>query len=483
MQNIADVYSPADRPVRVLQYGEGNFLRAFADVMIDIANERGVFGGDIAIVKPIRGGSLDAFARQRNLYTVRLRGLRDGQPYTEDRVVTSVADAVDAYADYARYAAYARLDSLRFILSNTTEAGIVYSETDSLDMCPPESFPGKLTKLLWERCEHFGYDPQKGVTILPVELIDDNGAILRDCVVRLARRWGLGERFLAWLDTACAFASTLVDRIVTGFPTGGEADAFAQLGYEDRLIVCAEPFALWVIEQPPGAARLPLDEAGLPVQYVADHHPYKQRKVRILNGAHTSFALAAFLAGHETVLQAVSDPLTGDFLRGVIDDEILPTLPLPREELQAFAAAVLERFANPFVAHRLLSIALNSVSKWRARCLPSLLAYYEANAALPPRLTFSLAALLAFYTTDAAPDGTPYQPADDGDVLAFFAAHRGDDPAALARAALSGEAFWGRDLTQIPGLADAVAACLADIRAQGMRGAMQARFGRAAGEA
>lgn len=482
LPSIQQLHPRAERPVRVLQFGEGNFLRGFADYFIDIANERGQMDAGIAIAKPIPMGTLDAFHQQDCVYTVCLRGRVDGEPVERERVVTSVRDAVDCYAEYERYAAYAKLPTLRFVVSNTTEAGIVYDDDDRLDLCPPASYPGKLCKLLYERAEHFDYALDKGLIILPVELIDENGLRLRECVQRLAKRWALGERFERWLSESCVFASTLVDRIITGYPRAEEQAFWARLGYEDHLIVTGEPFALWVIESDRDISR-EFNMDGLPVLFTDDHRPYKQRKVRILNGAHTSFVLAAYLCGYDTVAQSMGDPMIRAFMEGVIFDEVIPTLTLPEADLRDFAAKVLDRFNNPFVRHALLSIALNSVSKWRARCLPSLKAYVAKNGALPPRLAFSLAALIAFYGGDELRDGAliahrggeEYKVLDDAGALAFFLQRHADAPDALAKAALSNADFWGEDLTLIPGLEARVAEDLSAIRDGGMRAAMEAR--------
>lgn len=482
----ARTQKPEERPIRVMQFGEGNFLRAFVDYMLDIANEKSGFNGGVAIVKPIPFGSLDAFREQDCLYTVLLRGLKDGEPAEQARLVTCVRDAVDAYAEYDRYAAYAKLESLRLIVSNTTEAGIALDENDRFDLCPPNSYPGKLCKFLYERAEAFDYAEDKGLIMLPVELIDDNGAELKRCVKALARRWELGDRFERWLDEACAFASTLVDRIVTGYPKEEAEALWRRFGYEDRLLVTGEPFALWVIEcEKDLSEELPLAACGLPVIMTDDQKPYKQRKVRILNGAHTSFVPAAFLCGHDDVLSAMKDPAIKGFMQRALYDEVIPTLSLPREELLAFAGAVTERFENPYIKHALLSICLNCVSKWRARCMPSLLGYVELRGALPARLTFSLAALMALYhggvykdgALECRRDGEPYTLRDEEGVLRFFAQSAGMDAGELTNAFLSNEAFFGRDLTKVPGLAESVSDSLRDVLAKGMRAAMSERFG------
>jgi len=474
------------RPVKVLQFGEGNFLRAFVDYMLDIANEQGWFNGSIVLVKPIPFGSLDVFHEQDCRYTVLLRGMENGQRVEKSRLVTSVSDAVDAYAEYEKYAAFAKLDTLRLIVSNTTEAGIVLDTADQLELTPPNTYPGKLTKLLYERALAFDYAPDKGIIILPVELIDDNGIQLERCVKALSRHWKLGERFERWLDDACVFTSTLVDRIVTGYPRDEAEAIWQKLGYEDRLLDTAEPFGLWVIESRKDiSADLPLPQCGLPVLFTDNQKPYKQRKVRILNGAHTSFVPVAFLCGHDIVLEAMHDPLVKRFMQDTLYDEVIPTLTLPKEDLLQFAQAVTSRFENPFIKHALLSICLNSVSKWRARCLPSVLGFVEMKGELPPRLTFSLAALMALYQggelkeggLECRREGKPYLLHDDEAVLTFFAENGSLPAAALTKAFMTRTDFFGQDLTEIPGLQTAVSDALEAIRQKGIRAVMEERFG------
>ena len=483
--NATMLNAPA-RPVRVLQFGEGNFLRAFVDYMIDILNEKTDFNGGVVLVKPIPFGNLDAFHQQDCRYTVLLRGLVDGKPVEQSRKITSVMDAVDAYGEYEKYAAFAKLDTLRFIVSNTTEAGIVLDESDELALCPPKSYPGKLCKLLYERAQAFDYAPDKGLVVLPVELIDDNGIELRRCVKALAKLWKLGDRFDKWLDEACVFTSTLVDRIVTGYPRDEAEQIWQKLGYEDRLLVTGEPFALWVIESAKDISKeLPLPGCGLPVIFTDNQKPYKQRKVRILNGAHTSFVPAAFQCGYDYVLDAMRDPMIKTFMQNTLYDEVIPTLSLPKADLMAFAQAVTGRFENPYIKHALLSICLNSVSKWRARCMPSLLGYVQLNNQLPPRLTFSLASLMALYhggvmkdgALECVRDGQPYTLRDDEAVLTFFADNSKLPAVELCQRFLSNETFFGQDLTKVPGLLDSVSKSLESILSKGMKATMQQAFG------
>ncbi len=474
-----------ERPVKVLQFGEGNFLRAFVDYMIDIANEKGEFDGDIVLVKPIEFGTLDRFHDQECQYTVQLRGRVDGEPKKINRIVTSVTDVVDAYGEYEKYADFAKLDTLRFIVSNTTEAGIVYDDTDKIELNPPKTYPGKLTKFLYERYKHFNGAQDKGLVMLPVELIDDNGIHLKECVLKFAELWKLEDEFVAWVNDACVFTSTLVDRIVTGYPRDEAEELCREFGYQDNLIVTGEPFALWVIESAKDISdEFPLPKAGLPVIFTDNQKPYKQRKVRILNGAHTSFVLASYLCGNDIVLESMNDALILNFIKATIFDEVIPTLTLPKQELEEFADAVLTRFNNPYVKHAHLSISLNSVSKWRARCMPSFLGYIEKEGKVPAHLAFSLAALMAFYTgteiRDKAlighRDGQEYNIMDDAAVLEFFAANSSKEPAEFAHAVLSNEDFWGQDLSALAGVEELIVSYLTDIRANGMRKTMEKVF-------
>ena len=356
------------------------------------------------------------------------------------------------------------------MISNTTEAGIVYDPACRFDDCPPASFPAKLTRLLWQRW----YAGKPGLILLPCELIADNGTVLRDTVLRHAADWALEEDFLHWLREENRFCNTLVDRIVTGYPAAQAPRLNAENGYEDALLDTAEPFGLWVIEGDEALSReFPAQKAGLPVKFVAEHHPYKEQKVRILNGGHTSMVLAAYLAGHNIVRECMEDEAVRAYLEGALFQEIIPTLSLPREDCEAFARAVEERFANPYIDHRLLDIALNSVSKWRARVLPSVTAYLEKTGRLPVQLTFSFAALCAFYTQDQR-SGEPYPVRDEAAVLEFFAAHAEDTSQMLITALAAQENFWGQDLNQLPSFTAAAAAHLERIRRDGIAAAMDA---------
>lgn len=483
MKNISKIgIEKKPRPIRVLQFGEGNFLRGFADYMIDILNEKTDFNGDIVIVKPIEFGELKHFTDQDSIYTVLLRGQENGFVKTEKRIVTCCRKAICCYDDYAEYSGLAKLDSLRFIISNTTEAGIVYNSSENIFACPPVSYPGKLLKFLYERYTYFNGAEDKGLIILPVELIDDNGIELVRIVKRLSSEWELGEEFIKWLDNSCVFASTLVDRIVTGYPKGEDEIIFDEFGYNDKLLVAGEPFALWVIETERDIRNeLPFDTAGLPVVFTENQKPYKQRKVRILNGAHTSFMPVSFLSGNDYVGQSMKDETIRKFLIDTVFNEIIPTLDLPESELCQFANSVIDRFENPFIKHSLLSISLNSISKYRTRCLPSLLEYNKRMSKLPVRLTFSLAAIFAFYKGSeirggaliGIRNGEEYEIRDDEQVLRFFSEHSRLAANITVNDFLGNVDFWGTDLNRIKGLNEAVNGYLSEINVMGMRKALE----------
>lgn len=468
-------------PERVLQFGEGNFLRAFVDYMIDKLNCEGKFGGSVVLVQPIGTGMVDVINEQNSLYTVILRGLENGQEVNEKRVVTSVSRCLSPFTNYDDYIACAKNPDLRFIVSNTTEAGITHNPADKLNDKPQQSFPGKVTAFLYERFKAFNGDPTRGFVFIPCELIDDNGTELRRIVLQYANEWGLGADFINWVETANYFTNTLVDRIVTGYPHDEADELCKQLGYKDNLIVTAEVFHFWVIEYPnmPGAENLskelPFDQIGLNVVWTNDVKPYKARKVRILNGAHTSSVLAAYLAGHRTVGEMMDDPVFDAYLRETLFDEVIPTILkyLPYENLASFANSVFDRFKNPYIKHYLTSIALNSVSKFKARVLPSILEYVNIKNELPKNLTFSMAALIAFYK-----GGDDYQPQDDAYVLGFFsnvwAACDGSECAvnALVASTLANEQFWGENLNAIPNFANKVSEHLYNILTKGAKTAI-----------
>ena len=465
-----------DAPERVLQFGEGNFLRAFVDYFIDVLNEKTGFNSKVVLCQPIAPGLADMINEQEGLYTLYLRGFQDGQKVSRKRIISCVSRCLNPYTEFDALLACADNPDLRYIACNTTEAGIVYDPSCQFADTPADSYPGKLTQFLYARFKAFGKEKGKGFAVLSCELIDDNGKELEKCVLKYARQWNLGDDFVNWIKEENIFCSTLVDRIVTGYPRNEAAEICEELGYEDNVIDTGEVFGFWVIEGPQSLKEeLPFEKAGLPVLITDNHKPYKQRKVRILNGAHTSMVLGAYLAGQDIVRDCMKDDVIRGFMNQAIYQEIIPTLTLPEEELLDFAKAVTDRFDNPFIDHALLSISLNSTSKWKARVMPSLKGYVEKFDALPECLTASLAFYIAFYRGvrldengfAGLRDGKEYPISDDKSILEFYDAHKKEDAQTLTKAVLSNTAFWGEDLTQIPGLEQAVAEDLNIIEEKG----------------
>ncbi|WP_299987497.1 tagaturonate reductase [uncultured Pontibacter sp.] len=449
---------PQRHPVKVLQFGEGNFLRGFVDWIIDLLNERTNFDGQVQIVQPLDKGIVHLLQHQEGLYHVLLEGIQGGETTRELRLISCIADATNPYENYKAYLALAENPDLQFVISNTTEAGIAFDEADTGMETLPSSFPGKLTALLYHRFRHFEGAADRGLYLIPCELIEKNGEALRDSILAYAKHWNLPADFAAWIEQHNHFCNTLVDRIVPGFPKDNIQEIQQEIGYHDNLVVKAEPFHLWVIEAPEAVrAAFPANEAGLQVKFVEDLTPYRTRKVRILNGAHTALVPVAYLQGLRTVRDAIEDKKAGDFIRRAIFEEIIPTLDLPQEELEQFANDVIERFQNPFIRHELISIALNSVSKYKVRVLPSVLEYYQRKGQLPKRLLQSLAALILFYKGEWNGESIPLN--DTPEVLAFFERTWQQESAdEVVTAVLSNKDFWDTDLTLIPGLADLVTA-------------------------
>lgn len=462
---------------RVIQFGEGNFLRAFIDWQIDWLNEHHGIDAGIVVVRPRNREVSDSLNQQQGLYTTLIRGLNEqGERVSETRLIRSLNREVQPYKQFDDYLALAENPQLRFVFSNTTEAGIAFVGTDALTDQPASSFPGKLTQLLWARFTHFNGAGDKGWLIVPCELIDHNGDTLRETVLRYADHWQLPATFKTWINEHCAFYNTLVDRIVTGFPQDS-AQIETELGYQDRYLVAGEVYYQFVIQGPAMLAdELKLNALAPQVRMVEDIAPYKAQKVAILNGAHTAMVPVAFLAGLESVGEAMDDSAISHFVDKLLREEVIPTLDLPADELHAFADAVQRRFRNPFIRHALLSIALNGMTKFRTRLLTPLLTSHQKTGQWPPHLTFAFAALIAFYRGESEGKSWPLQ--DDAQWLQRYAegwkALQDDQisPEQLVHSVLSDAHHWGEDLTLQPGLVAAVSQHLQNIIAHGMREAL-----------
>jgi tagaturonate reductase len=447
---------PQNRPVKVLQFGEGNFLRAFVDWIIDILNEKADFNGAVEIVQPISKGMAKMVNDQDGLYHVVLNGLQHGKTISETRLISSVAGAFNPYEDFGHFLKTAENPHLQFIISNTTEAGITFNANDTNATMLADSFPAKVTQLLYHRFKHFNGAADKGLALIPCELIEKNGDTLKQTILQYIALWNLPNDFKTWVDTANTFCNTLVDRIVPGYPKDTIDEIQKSVGYEDNLVVTAEPFHLWVIEATDAVRKsFPAEKADLQVKFVNDLTPYRTRKVRILNGAHTALVPVAYLRGLRTVRESVDDQYTGEFIRKAIFDEIIPTLDLSKEELTQFANDVIERFQNPFIRHELISISLNSVSKYKVRVLPSVIEYTKHTGKLPEKLLHSLAALIRFYKGEVKGEAIPLN--DTPEILDFFKkAWATNNPVQVVKATLSNKTFWDQDLTLIEGLENKV---------------------------
>jgi len=473
---------------KVIQFGEGNFLRGFCDYMINKLNQNGYFNGSIVVVQPIAQGLAPMLNEQDGLYTHIRRGIENGKTVYERNLITCISRALNPYNEFSEYLALAHKESIRFIISNTTEAGIAYDPSNKFDDAPPSSFPGKLTVLLHERYKAFNGDVNKGFVILSCELIDNNGAVLKTCVDKYIDQWGLSEEFKNWVHESTFFASTLVDRIVTGYPRDEVADLQKELGYDDHLIDTSEVFGLWAIEAPKKfSEEIPFHKAGLNVVWTDDVTPYKLRKVRVLNATHTMTVLAAFLDGKDTVGECVKDELILKYMKKGLYEEAVPLMTLPKQDVLDFADSVFERFSNPFIKHYCLTISLNSNSKFKVRNLPTILGHFEKYHEVPTVMSFAFAALIAFYRGTEIKDnaligsrnGVPYKIIDDMPILEvykdlwsrFDGTKEGTEK--LVKEVLAKDFIWGLDLNTIDGLATKVSDYLYGIVTRGVRAVME----------
>ena len=458
------------RPERIIQFGEGNFLRCFVDWIISNMNEKANFNSDVVIVQPLGMGRIDNLMEQDCLYHVNLQGLDNGKPVNSFRLIDCVSRALNPYKQFADFLALAEQPEMRFVISNTTEAGIAYDPSCKLDDAPASSYPGKLVQLLYHRYQYFKGDMSKGLIIFPCELIFLNGHKLKEVIYQYIDLWQLGDGFKEWFEKACGVYATLVDRIVPGFPRKDIDKIKAELDYDDNNVVQGEFFHLWVIEAPGSVAKeFPADKAGLNVLFVPSEEPYHERKVTLLNGPHTVLSPVAFLSGINIVRDACQHPVIGRFVHRVMYDELMPTLNLPQDELKHFADAVLERFCNPFVDHQVTSIMLNSFPKYATRDLPGLKTYLKRKGHLPEGLVLGLAAIMVYYRGGKRADGADIVPNDAPEIMELLSKlWKEDDVENLVKTVLAQTSIWGEDLNAIPGLKDRVVYYINRINEVGM---------------
>lgn len=499
MKKINEVITPITRPEKVIQFGEGNFLRAFVDWQIDIANEKAGFNGNVVIIQPLPSGMTEQINEQDGLYTTVLRGLKDGKPTVETRCINSISRCINPYTDYDEYIKCAENPDLRFLISNTTEAGIAYDSSAKLDDKPQVSYPGKVTAFLYKRFLSFGGARDKGMILIPCELSEDAGLNLRICILQHARDWHLGPDFVNWFNNSCDVCSCLVDRIVPGYrpllnkDENGKTQAenlCEKLGYQDNLLDSAELFHLWCIESAKSHEdELPLVKAGCNVIWTPNMDFYHTRKVRVLNGTHTMTVLAAYLSGLTYVQDCFKDKNVFKFMNDGLFNEIIPSVDGDQQALIDYAHDVFERFQNPFNPHAMMDISLNSVSKFFTRDLPSVIGYIKKFGKVPAKLAFSIASLIAFYNgTEITQndkgaavlksvrviDNSTYFNSDSKSVLEFFAElnKHTSDAAKKSKAVLANKDFWNEDLTEYAGLEAEVTKWLSEIQSKGMKQAI-----------
>jgi len=493
---INEVNKKETKKVKIMQFGEGNFLRAFVDWIVNSTNKATDFNAGVVVVQPIPReingrvcGRVKELMDADGLYTLYLQGLQDGKAVRQHEVIKCLQDGVDPYEDYAKYLAYAESDDLQFIISNTTEAGIAFDENDTDFTKTPNSYPGKLLAFLQKRYQA----GKKGLYIIPCELIDYNGKKLREVLVKLAEHNNMDKNFINWIVTENKFFNTLVDRIVPGYPRNDAEQFQLDLGYQDQNMVVGEIFHLWCIDantvedKAQAAANLaelkaafPTEKAGLNVLFVESIVPYKQRKVKILNGSHTTLVPVSYMAGIDAVKETIEDAELGKFVKEFIFNEVIPTIDIPEDQMIAYSNSVLERYMNPYVHHLLMSIALNSSSKYKERVLPSVLQYMERKNALPKHALFSLAALITFYNGVRLSDGSKIELSDTNvawnellsSLWAANDAKTVEGAKAIVTAVLGFKEHWGVDLNEFAGVNEFVTESLVAINTTTMKNAI-----------
>lgn len=471
------IVNKPSRPIKVMQFGEGNFLRAFVDWILQKMNNAKVFDGGVVVVQPMPFGRVENLKEQDGLYTLYLQGLQNGKAERVHEVIDVLEDYLNPFTDYAKYLEYAKSTDLEFIISNTTEAGIAFDPTDTDFSVTPKSYPGKLLAFLKARYDYFNGDLTKGLEIIPCELIDYNGDTLKHVLVELANNNKMDQKFIEWVTKANRFYNTLVDRIVPGYPRNEDKKLWEDLGYIDNNMVVGEIFHLWVIDGPKGLEeKLPAPKAGLNVLFVESIKPYKERKVKILNGSHTCLVPVSYLSGIDTVRETIEDEQLGKFVKEFIFDEVVPTINIPQDQMISYANSVLERYSNPFVRHELMSIALNSVTKYKTRILPTVLQNINDLKKMPKHALFSLAALMYFYRGKRGNEDIKL--ADDPWAIELFQKLWSEFDGTKAgckkivETVLGLEHHWEVNLNTLPGVTDFVTDCLYEITTKPMREAL-----------
>jgi len=477
-------------PEKIIQFGEGNFLRAFADWIFWYMNQKTDFNASVVVVPPTPRGSAERLNAQDCLYHVNLQGRQNGKVVDQLDRVDVISRAVNAYTQNAAFLALAEQPEIRFVISNTTEAGITFDPTCKLTDAPAASYPGKLTQLLYRRFKTFKGDAKKGLIIIPCELIFLNGHHLKECILQYIELWQdeIGkdcEKFKTWFTKYCYVCTTLVDRIVPGFPHKDIDKLQKRAGYADALMVQSEVFHLWVIERPENMSiaqlrkEFPAEKAGLNVLIAESEAPYHERKVTLLNGPHTVLSPVAYLSGINIVREALHDPVVGKYIRKVQFEELMQTLNLPMDELKKFGADVLERFDNPYIDHAVTSIMLNSFPKFEARDLPGLKIYLQRKGELPKGLVLGLAAIITYYKGGKRADGAPIQPNDAPQIMEYLAQlwSTGDTRKVAEGVLGATDIIWKeskQNLNEIHGLTDMLTEFLDSIQQKGMKETVRA---------
>ncbi|WP_321827910.1 tagaturonate reductase [Maribacter dokdonensis] len=464
-------------PIKVMQFGGGNFLRAFVDISIQKINNATNFNAGVAVIKPTARGDYQELKSQDGLFSVQLEGYENNTFVQDLTVVDCIQKVINPYSEWQKYIDLSKTPKLRFIISNTTEAGIVFNSNDAFDHTPPKEFPAKLTVWLFHRFTHFDGALDKGCILLPVELIDKNGEALKQCILQYADHWSLSDAFKNWISEACIFYNTLVDRIVSGYPKDKIEEIEAKLGFKDQLAVAGELYQSWLLEGPDDILNeFPFNKTDLNIELVSDLESYRNLKVRILNGAHTSMVPVAYLLGERLVKDAMKNTQVANFIHQVLMSEVLETLDFPQDYKEQFANDVVNRFKNPALDHKLISISLNSTSKFVTRLLPSLKDYLKIKGSLPTNITFALSALIRFYEGSFNNDKINLN--DTSSVLEYFSntweqfRENDIDLNTLTTRLLGNSDIWQEDLNQITGLTNIIYKNLSNIEKYGFEEAL-----------